>query len=196
MPEARPKTVSRPVSPSFSFGRPEHRHHLKIAKVSIPADAAHVNETEAFNGIVFPGIARAIVAARNGIRTQLHQPKGSPLRLEILALPILHTGADADHWIDAVHQWRCRAACRNENAPKKCRAKTEVKPSHDLIWNRLIRRNARDNPPFGISRFKAQPTDRTWIFHRHELELKIGNSRIHQKYLSARDATYPRRHSS
>ena len=48
-------------------------HDHEVAQISERADAAHVVETKALNGEVWVGIASAVVAARDGIRAELHQ---------------------------------------------------------------------------------------------------------------------------
>ena len=68
------RTVGRPPE---SMQLPYGRNDQKISQIPVPADSAHMNETEPFQRIMMPGIAGTVISPRPRIRTQLHQSERS-----------------------------------------------------------------------------------------------------------------------
>ena len=81
--EARAVAVFRPLRAALGVQRPGGGHHQEVAQVAIPAHAAHVRETEAFDRCMPVGIARSVIAAGDGVRAELHQSEGRGRRREM-----------------------------------------------------------------------------------------------------------------
>ena len=70
----------------------------------MPAHAAHVGETEAFDAGVVVGVAGAVVAAGDGVWAELHQTKWHGRTRKSFAFTKLSACARTDHGIDRIHQ--------------------------------------------------------------------------------------------
>ena len=82
--------------------------HQEVAELSIPADAAHVDEAEAFDGRVVPRITGAVVASGLRVGTELYQSErgsgaGKGFSQSVCALAGLGGSGGPDDGVDVVH---------------------------------------------------------------------------------------------
>ena len=64
------------------------RHQLEVAEFAVPANSAHMHETEALDRLVTARIARAVVATRNRVRRKLHETEWRRSPWECLAAAV------------------------------------------------------------------------------------------------------------
>lgn len=81
--------------------------HQQVAEVAVPADAAHVDEAETFDGGVVPRIAGAVVAAGAGVGAELHQSERGGRAGECFAQTVaapagFGRGRGSDHRVDVI----------------------------------------------------------------------------------------------
>ena len=113
--EVRPPAFKAPVLPaSDGVHLSRGRHHGNIAHVTIPAYTAHLCHRESLDGLVFTAVARAVVAASDSLRADLHHAEGCGGTREGLAQSVVsagHFNIGAGSY-EGVHQvGRCLSGC-------------------------------------------------------------------------------------
>src|ERR1700728_2216945 len=76
------------------------RHHEQVAEVSVPANPAHAEETEALNRCMFIRVARRLISSCDRVRSGLHHAERCCWPRESLSFTKFYVGARSNQRID------------------------------------------------------------------------------------------------